>query len=59
MNKKEWGGAREGAGRPEIEDKKKGRSIKFSDTEWKAVKEKADAAGISISEYVREVTLGQ
>lgn len=52
-----WGGPREGAGRPRIKDKKKGRSIKFSDEEWDEVRAKADAAGLSMSEYIRERAL--
>ena len=54
-----WGGKREGAGRPEMDDKKKPRSIKFSDAEWEEVREKAEAKGISISAYVRETALNK
>ena len=52
-----WGGNRSGAGRPPVEDKRTSRSIKFSDAEWETVKQKADAAGTTISEYVREKAL--
>lgn len=54
MNKKTgWGGTRPGAGRKRLEDPKKPRSVKFSDTEWKVVREMATMAGMSISEFVR------
>ena len=54
-----WGGSRSGAGRPPVDDKRTSRSIKFSDAEWEAVKEKADAAETTISEYVRTKALGE
>jgi len=47
------GGARPGAGRPPAEDKRIARSIKFSDAEWAEVKEKAEAAATTISDYIR------
>lgn len=50
---KRHGGKREGAGRPPAEDKRISRSIKFSDVEWEIVKQKADAAGKTISDYIR------
>jgi len=48
-----WGGSRPGAGRKPLEDPKKPRSIKFSDTEWEVVKEMATMAGMSTSEFIR------
>jgi hypothetical protein len=47
------GGAREGAGRPSVGDKRTSRSIKFSDAEWETARRKANAAGKTISDYVR------
>lgn len=52
-----WGGSRPSSGRPAVEDKKIARSIKFSDAEWDTVKEKANAEGVSASEYVRKKVL--
>lgn len=53
------GGARPGSGRPALPEEKvkKARSIKFSDVEWETIKEKADMAGLSVSEYVRNKAL--
>lgn len=51
------GGERKGAGRKPVQDPKIARSIKFSDTEWDTVKEKASAEGVSASEYVRKKSL--
>ncbi len=55
----EHGGSRPGAGRPPLpeDEVRKARSVKFSDTEWEQVKEKAKASGMNISEYIRSNTL--
>jgi len=54
MNKKTgWDVSRPGAGRKPLEDPKKPRSIKFSDIEWKVVKEMATMVSMSISEFIR------
>ena len=56
MSKGTWGGNREGAGRPVTvgdEGRRKNRGILFNDVEYKAVKEAAAKADLSISEYVR------
>lgn len=54
-----WGGTRPGAGRPSLpeDEVRKARSVKFSDAEWEMVKEKAQASGMNISEYIRSNTL--
>ena len=51
----DWGGCRPGSGRPSLpeEEVKKTRSIKFSDTEWEALKDTAAEQGVSVSEYIR------
>lgn len=53
------GGYRSGSGRPPLSDNeiRKPRSIKFSDEEWEEIKRRADAAGMSASEYIRAKTL--
>lgn len=56
MSKGTWGGNREGAGRPVTvgdEGRRKNRGMLFNDAEYKAVKEAAAKADLSISEYVR------
>ena len=42
-------------GRPALaaDDKRKSRHIKMTDEEWRKIQEKAKAAGISTSEYIR------
>lgn len=46
-------------GRPTLPDKevRKPRSIKMSDEEWEEIRQKADALGLPISEYIRLKTL--
>lgn len=51
------GGKRQGAGRPSLGEIKKNRSIKYTDTEWARVNEKAKAENITASDYVRKKTL--
>ena len=53
------GGYRPGAGRPSLpEDEiRKTRAIKFTDAEWEKIKKKADAEGLSASEYIRTKAL--
>lgn len=56
-NKRNWGGARKGAGTPvtvKPNDKRKQRAISLSDTEYKKLKRIADVNGISISQLIRE-----
>lgn len=56
-NKRNWGGARKGAGAPvtvKSNDKRKQRAISLSDTEYKELKRIADVNGISISQLIRE-----
>lgn len=60
MDNNSWGGKRPGSGRPSAGDNlKKPRSIKFSDSEWEEVKNKAEVERISASEYVRKMVLGR
>lgn len=54
---KTHGGPRPGAGRPSVNNKRISRSIKFSNDEWDTVKQKANAAGVTASEYVRKKSL--
>lgn len=56
---KQHGGKREGSGRPALpdEDKKRPRSIKFSDAEWDWLKQEASRQGVSASEYIRSRVL--
>lgn len=51
------GGARPGAGRPAVEDKRKARSFKATDAEWKAIQQAAEEAGMTASEYIRAMTI--
>lgn len=56
-NKRNWGGARKGAGAPvtvKPNDKRKQRAISLSDDEYKELKRIADLNGISISQLIRE-----
>ncbi len=48
-----------GPGRPALPklEKRKPRSVKMSDAEWEAIRKKADALGLPISEYIRLKTL--
>lgn len=48
-----------GAGRKPMpeEVKAKNRSVKFTDTEWEALRIKAEAEGISRAEYIKKKTL--
>jgi ribbon-helix-helix protein, copG family len=56
-NKRNWGGARKGAGVPvtvKPNNKRKQRAISLSDAEYKELKRIADRNGISISQLIRE-----
>lgn len=56
-NKRNWGGARKGAGAPvtvKPNNKRKQRAISLSDAEYKELKHIADRNGISISQLIRE-----
>lgn len=46
-----------GRGRKKIIDKRITRCFVASDTEWNAIKEAANNAGVSISQYIREMTI--
>ena len=52
MTENTRGGRREGAGRPKVERKRKGRLVYFHDEEWEMVKEKAAQRGMSTREYL-------
>ena len=52
------GGIREGSGRPRVKNKKRNRSIKFSDSEWLTVQSNATEQNKSASEYIRHKLLG-
>ena len=51
------GGIREGSGRPRVENKKRNRSIKFSDSEWLTIQAKATEQSKTVSEYIRNKAL--
>jgi hypothetical protein len=52
------GGKREGSGRPApAGERREIHSIKFAPNEWECIKQKAEALGISASEYVRQKAL--
>lgn len=55
-NKRNWGGARKGAGAPTVNpnNKRKQRAISLSDAEYKELKRIADINGMSISQLIRE-----
>lgn len=56
-DKRNWGGARKGAGAPvtvKPSDRRKQRAISLSDTEYKELKRIADGNGLSISQLIRE-----
>lgn len=56
-NKRNWGGARKGAGAPvtvKPNNKRKQRAISLSDAEYKELKRISDRNGISISQLIRE-----
>lgn len=48
-------------GRPALpeSEKRKPRSVKLSDAEWEKVKYLADKAGVSVSEHIRQKSLGE
>ncbi len=50
------GGTREGAGRPAGSckpDRKKNRTIKFTDSEWSQIKQAAKSHGLTATKYMR------
>ena len=61
LKKNTWGGKRAGAGKPALpeDEVKKIRSIKMSDNEWHKLGELAENKGITKSEYIRLMTLGE
>jgi hypothetical protein len=52
MAKGNWGGVREGAGRPLKEAKRTRRAIEYFDTEWDLIKENAKKRNIPVREYL-------
>lgn len=48
-----------GAGRKPMPEtiKAKNRSVKFTDAEWEEIRAKAEAEGISMSEYIKRKAL--
>lgn len=53
-----YGGYREGSGRPQVEEIRKPRSFKATEAEWQAIKELAKSKGFkSASDYIRTVAL--
>ncbi|MDR0411148.1 MAG: hypothetical protein LBH75_04155 [Treponema sp.] len=52
MEKSNWGGAREGAGRPKSDNPRKMRGLKFNDEEWAVITAKAKAQGLSVRKYL-------
>ena len=46
------GGLRAGAGRPEADDKRTVRGLKFSDDEWETIKEMAAKHGMSARAFL-------
>ena len=44
-------------GRPPVDEKRKNRSIKMTDTEWGELQLRAEAEGISVAEYIRQKTI--
>lgn len=51
------GGKRPGSGRKAPEGLKKNRSVKFTDTEWELIKQKAKAENITASDYIRKAMI--
>lgn len=47
------GGKREGAGRPALPDKRRTRTLKFTDEEWQQIKKVASELNMTAAEYVR------
>lgn len=54
---KKHGGRRPGAGRKEVSEPRITRSIKFTDSEWGIIKQKANKENKSASEYIRNKSL--
>jgi hypothetical protein len=53
------GGKREGAGaKPRSDSPAPQRTIRFTDAEWELIKQKSDAEGKTISDYIRDRVLG-
>ena len=52
MTENNWGGRREGAGRPKVEKKRKNRILQFHDEEWDTIREKAAKREMSPREYI-------
>lgn len=56
-NEKQWGGKREGAGRPTLNEEKRDRNIgiRVSESELKMFKEKAEKTGMKLTEFLIEL----
>lgn len=54
MEEKKWGGKREGAGRPMLNDEKRDKNIgiRVSESELAMFKEKAEKAGMKLTEFI-------
>jgi hypothetical protein len=52
MTDKAWGGKREGAGRPKLEEKRKQRALVFFDHEWELIRQNAKKRDMSTREYL-------
>jgi hypothetical protein len=52
MARKTWGGQRKGAGRPQLEEKRKRRALCFLDEEWELIRQKAAERNMSPREYL-------
>ena len=51
-------GNKPGAGMPvKVEERRVNRCFVASDTEWEAIKQAASKVGVSISQYIREMTI--
>jgi len=51
-SEKVWGGRRDGAGRPKLEEKRKLRTLAFLDREWELIRQKAKEKNLSPREYL-------
>ena len=54
-----WGGRRPGAGRKlEAGQRRRKRAVNLTDAEYAEICRRADAAGVTVSEYIRRRVLG-
>ena len=52
MKDKTWGGRREGAGRPKLEEKRKRHCLVFLESEWATIRQNAAKKNMSPREYI-------